>query len=111
MEKLKLNKEFRRVYGRGEPFVYPGFVVYILKTRSAKVRLGITAGKKIGGAVQRNRAKRLITAAFRECLPNINNGCDIVFVARSKIFSLKSYDIAAEFKQRLIALEMWQEND
>ncbi len=111
MEKLKLNKEFRRAYGRGKAFVYPGFVIYIFKTNKGVPRLGITAGKKVGGAVWRNRAKRLIRAAFMQCLPNIKTGCDIVIVARSRIFTLKSYQIAAELEAQLKTLEMWREND
>lgn len=93
-EKLKLNKEFRRLYGRGKCYVNSGFVTYILPERSGKVRYGITAGKKIGCAVKRNRAKRLITAAFREVSPNLCGGWQIVFVARTGIFKYKSTQIA-----------------
>ncbi len=100
--KLKLNKEFRRAYGRGKSFVHSGFVMYVFKTRSQNVRLGITVSKKLGCAVKRNRAKRLITAAFRDLSPNIVCGCDIVFVARTCIFSLKSYDIAAKAEKDLM---------
>ncbi len=111
MEKLKLNKEFRRAYGRGKSFVYPEIVIYIFKTRADSVRFGITAGKKIGSAVMRNRAKRLITAAMRECLPNISAGCDVVFVARSRIYRLKSYEIAGIFKGCLKQCDMWRNDD
>lgn len=93
-EKLKLNKEFRRLYGRGKSFVHRGFVAYILPERSGKIRYGITAGKKLGGAVERNRAKRLITAAFREVRPKLQNGWQAVFVARTGIFSYKSYELS-----------------
>lgn len=110
LKKLKLNKEFRRAYSRGKSFVSAGFVTYVFRTRSDEVRFGITVSKKLGGAVERNRAKRLITAAFRECKPHITGGCDIVFVARSAIFRFKSYDIANELKKQLIAAEMWKEN-
>lgn len=111
LKKLKLNKEFRRAYARGKSFVSAGFVTYAFVTRGSDVRFGITVSKKLGGAVMRNRAKRLITAAFRECIPHINCGCDIVFVARNAIFRMKSYDIAKELKKQLISAEMWKEND
>ena len=93
-EKLKLNKEFRRLYGRGKSFVHRGFVCYILPEKSGNIRYGITAGKKLGGAVERNRAKRLITAAFREVAPRLKKGWQVVFVARSNIYSFKSYELA-----------------
>lgn len=111
IEKLKINKEFRRVYGRGKSAVTPIVVAYVLPRRDNTVRLGITVSKKIGSAVVRNRAKRIITAAFRECLPNINGGCDVVVVARTRIVSAKSQDIAAVLKKHLTALNMWSDND
>lgn len=111
IEKLKINKEFRRAYGRGKSFVSPFVVAYVLPLRGDKVRLGITVSKKIGSAVIRNRAKRVITAAYRECLPHIKGGCDIVMVARSKIVAAKSYDVEAVLKKHLTALNMWDKND
>ena len=111
LNKLKLNKEFRRAYSRGDSFVNAGFVTYVFRTRGDEIRFGITVSKKLGGAVLRNRAKRLITAAFRECKPNIKGGCDFVFVARNAIFKMKSYDIAEEMKKQFISAELWKEND
>ena len=90
ISKLKENYEFRRAYKKGKSFVSPCFVIYAAKNRCGGTRLGITAGKKIGGAVQRNRAKRVITAAFRECLPGIKPGYDFFIVAQDRILSNKS---------------------
>ena len=92
--KLKLNKQFRRLYGRGKSFVHRGFVTYILPNKSGDINYGITVSRKLGGAVQRNRAKRLITAAFRECSPRLRTGYDMVFVARNGVFKYKSYELA-----------------
>lgn len=100
-KKLKQNSDFRRIYGRGEAFVNPAFVAYALKNRTHNIRLGITVGKKIGGAVQRNRAKRLLTAAFAEASCKIPAGFDFVLVARSRILKVKSTDISASLKKYL----------
>lgn len=110
-EKLKLNRDFRRLYGRGKSLVTPHFVIYALKNRNGRLRLGITAGKKLGGAVQRNRAKRVITAAFRECLPNIRRGSDFVIVARSRILGVKSTVVAAAFRKQLRTAGFWCDNE
>ena len=99
--KLRLNKEFKRAYGRGKSFVDPSIVIYVLKTGKPECRIGITTGKKLGCAVDRNRARRVITAAFRNCLPNIKEGCDIVFVARTRILKHKSTYIATVIDKHL----------
>ena len=110
-KKLKLNKDFRRIYGRGRSFVNPAFVTYVLKNRSDDIRIGITVSKKIGGAVSRNRAKRIITAAFRECAHHIPSGYDFVFVARTRILNSKSQSIAADMMKNLVAAEVVKKSD
>ncbi len=99
--KIKENHIFRRAYKRGTSLVSPYVVLYIMKTRRQDIRLGITAGKKIGKAVSRNRAKRVITAAFRECLPQIPAGYDFIIVARTRILSAKSTAVAASMRSLL----------
>ena len=108
-EKLKLNKEFRRVYGRGKSIVSPYFVSYVLRQKGEKIRIGITVSKKIGCAVMRNRAKRLITAAAYQCVSDVKYGCDIVFVVRNRILTKKSYEIAEIMKSHLKECGMLEE--
>ena len=50
---IRRNAEFGRVYARGKSYVNPALVLYVLKTRGKKTRVGLTATKKIGHAVQR----------------------------------------------------------
>lgn len=98
---LKLNKEFRRLYGRGKSAVSPVLVVYALKTRREYCRIGITTGKKVGNAVKRNRARRVIRAAWRAILPEIAGGYDIVFVARAKTPFAKSGEVEKSMRRQL----------
>ena len=93
--KLKENRDFRRVYNKGKSYVCPFFVVYINKNRWDNSRLGITVGKKIGNAVKRNRAKRIITAAFSEVCPQLQPGYDFVIVARTRILNVKSTEVTS----------------
>ena len=65
---IRRNSEFGRVYARGKSYVNPALVLYVLKTRGKKTRVGLTATKKIGHAVQRNRARRVMKAAIDEHL-------------------------------------------
>ena len=59
---IRRNGEFGRVYARGKSYVNQALVLYVLKTRSKRTRVGLTATKKIGHAVQRNRARRVMKA-------------------------------------------------
>ena len=95
---LNLNKDFRRAYYRGKSVASPAVAVYIIKNRTKTCRLGITTGKKIGCAVKRNRARRVIRAAFDELfkseqLKNRLYGYDVVIVARTKATVCKSTQI------------------
>ena len=109
-EKIVLNKDFKRVYGRGQSYVSPVLVSYVLKNKTGKLRYGITTGKKIGGAVERNRARRVIAAAFRDCAQNIEcSGVDIVFVARTRTVSSKSTDLTQVMKKHFISSGLWSD--
>lgn len=87
------NYEFRRIYNRGKSFVSPTVVLYALKNRCGHSRAGITASKKIGNAVKRNRARRVIREATHTLWPQIVQGYDIILVARGKTPYVKSTDI------------------
>ncbi len=101
IETLKLNKDFRRLYGRGRCFVHPLAVTYVAKNRVGVCRIGITTGKKVGNAVLRNRARRVITAAYRELAPRIAGGYDFVFVARVRTPFAKSGDVRKILERQL----------
>lgn len=95
---LKLNKEFRRLYGRGKCEVSPTVVVYALKNNFGCNRIGITTAKKIGNAVKRNRARRIIRESFRQCQSELNAYYDIVFVARTKTTFVKQQAVLRDMK-------------
>lgn len=80
------NHLFRRLYRTGKSQVTPYIVVYYKKTKLPYNRLGITTTKKIGNAVERNRARRLIKEAYRLLEPDYMKSAsyDIVIVARRK---------------------------
>lgn len=80
---LNDNKDFLNLYRKGRYIVSKCVVVYFKKNNLPFNRLGITAGKKIGNAVHRNRAKRIIRQAYRENELNMPIGYDFVIVART----------------------------
>lgn len=82
--------------------VTPSVVIYYSKNRTGELRLGITTSKKIGNAVKRNRARRIIREAFRNVSPYLRRGYDYILVARGKTPFLKSTDVE---KQLIISLK------
>jgi ribonuclease P protein component len=94
---LKKSGEFRLLFKKGHSRVTHGFVCYFLEHNEQLNRLGIVASKKVGNAVERNRAKRIIREAFRISEPALREKThkryDFVFVARAKTPELKSTKI------------------
>lgn len=80
--RLNENKDFMRLYQRGAFCHLGSALLYAMPNGLSYNRLGITAGKKVGCAVKRNRAKRIIRAAYSACEFSMPIGLDIVFVAR-----------------------------
>ena len=67
-----------------------------MKNRAGICRIGITTSKKIGNAVERNKSRRLIRAAFQNVYKEYGEyleGYDFVFVARGRTRYSKSYDL------------------
>ena len=95
------NKEFSRAYSRGRSYVHPKLVLYVVKNRTGHTRVGLTATKKIGGAVQRNRARRVMRAALSQVLPYDVGSVDLVFVARGQTVRCKSGEVELAANQLL----------
>jgi ribonuclease P protein component len=91
-EILNDNKDFLALYKKGRYAASKYSVIYVRPNGRPFNRLGITAGKKVGNAVCRNRAKRLIRLAYRNAEVSLPVGMDIVIVARSAICSIRSQE-------------------
>ena len=78
-------------------------LVFILLRRApgSPLRLGITASRKIGGAVQRNRARRLIREAFRSVFADLPAGLDIVVIVRRPLGERKLPAVLEEWQRAL----------
>ena len=75
--RLTRSEDFKRVRRDGKSYAHPLVVLIVLNSenndqpRARAVRVGVAAGKSVGTAVYRNRAKRLLREAMRTLLPNI----------------------------------------
>ena len=68
------------------------------------MRYGITTSKKIGCAVERNRAKRVIRSAFSQLEDRLNGNYDIVFIARTKTSKGKRQQVLEQMEKQFKAL-------
>ncbi len=84
LSRLKRRPEFLAVAGSGLKAAAPGLVLQARpRDQGCDIRVGFTASRRVGGAVQRNRAKRRLRAAAAAVLPGAAApGCDYVLIAR-----------------------------
>lgn len=101
-EILNDNKDFLTLYKKGRYFASKYSVIYVRINGRSFNRLGITAGKKVGNAVQRNRAKRLIRQAYRNVEIDLPIGIDLVIVARSHLCTVKSQEYCDYMKKKAV---------
>lgn len=99
---LKDNKGFSRCFKSGRYSSCSYITAYYVSNNSPENKVGISVSKKVGNAVERNRAKRIIRAAYRLQEEKFPIGYDIVFVARPAITGRKMQDICSFFDKRLL---------
>ena len=115
---IKEHHLYNKAYRSGKHFFGRYVCVYVLKDLHAnrlkkehpqKIvvnRLGLSVSKKVGGAVERNRAKRVIRAAYYPHKDSLKKGFLIVVSAKPEIDGRKSPEIAKELRYAFKKLEM-----
>ena len=98
-ERIHRRAEFQQVYDRGVRLNGRFCTLFVLPNHQDAGRLGIAATKKLGGAVQRNRAKRLIREVFRR--NKIASGFDVVVVPRRELLEASLIAVEADYRTTL----------
>jgi len=92
------SRDVRRVQDRARPLHGKRVVVFLAPGSGAAAFI---AGRKVGNAVDRNRARRILRASWCEVARGIGNGYDAVLVARTAIRGAKTQDLVAEMTDLL----------
>ena len=85
--RLTRSEDFKRVRRSGKSYAHPLVVLIVQTHDQPRVKVGVAAGRTVGTAVYRNRAKRLLREAMRTLIPNIASGLDLILIARPGLVS------------------------
>lgn len=119
-ETLKRRREFLWAAGSGQKWVAPGLIlqVRVRDTRDSShgegtpIRFGLTASKKVGAAVQRNRTRRRLRALALDILArHALGGRDYVLIGRRETAERPHGDLIEDLKKALRRLKAWRDAD
>ncbi len=105
--RLLRHADFQRVYQTGRRQFTGNMTVFFLRRAasdddySSSLRVGLTVGKVLGGAVDRNRIKRRMREAVRNSLPEQQAPVDVVFNPRKSVLDLPFAEVAQEVARGL----------
>jgi ribonuclease P protein component len=94
---LRKNKNYQFVYRVGKSYANRMIVLYVLKNSSRTTRIGFVTGKRLGGAVVRNRVKRLFKEAYRLNQAKLALGCDLVVIGRVPVVGQSQTAVTQSF--------------
>ena len=98
-ERIRRRTEFQQVYDRGIRIHSRYATVFILANTLQVGRLGIAATRKLGGAVVRNRAKRLIREVFRR--NKVAPGFDVVVIPKRELLDASLNTLETDYRTLL----------
>jgi ribonuclease P protein component len=93
--RLTRSEDFQKVRRTGKSYAHPLLVLVVRANDGKQVRVGVAAGRAVGSAVKRNRAKRLLRAAMQVFVESLPAGWDLVLIARSPLPSSSLPEVRA----------------
>ena len=107
--RLRKSTEFKRVRRFGKSYAHPFIVLIKHPNQEEKSRFGVAAGRSIGNAVERNRAKRRIREIIRPRISMIMDGWDIIILARRAIKDASYTELQSALDELIIQAELSKE--
>jgi ribonuclease P protein component len=91
--RLSRSDDFRRVRRSGKSYAHPLVVLVAQANDQAQLHVGVVAGRTVGGAVKRNRAKRLLRAAMQSLVASVTPGWDLILIARPPLVAADMFEV------------------
>ena len=107
-ERLRCRKDFQSLYTRGKAIRGSLMVLIFIPNERAETRRGFVASGKIGGAVVRNRCKRLLREAYRQLRSSVGlDGLDLILIARPRCREARMARVVQELEELYRAAGLW----
>jgi ribonuclease P protein component len=105
--RLRKSTDLQRVRRFGKSYAHPLLVLIALPNSQDLSRFAVSAGRSVGGAVARNRAKRMLRESLRPFLPVIANGWDVLLLARHPISHSRVEDTSLALQDLLMRANLF----
>lgn len=110
--RLTSSSDIQRVRRLGRSNAHPLLVLAALQSDfPGPTRIAVIAGKSIGGAVQRNRAKRRLRGALHELSENIQPGFDVICIARRPLIEAPFTEIVEALREQLNKVNLYEQDN
>jgi ribonuclease P protein component len=99
--RLHRSSDIQRVRRTGKSYAHPLLVLFAARGEPPAKRVAFSVGKRLGGAVERNRARRRLREAVRPLVASISEGWDLLLVARSGAATADFADLSGAVRSLL----------
>jgi ribonuclease P protein component len=106
---LTRNDDVKRVRSEGQSYAHRSLILVVLSNQINQNRIAVIAGRSVGGAVQRNLAKRRIRSAIQSFFDDLPQGYDITLIARKSLLEIDYLTLVSALEELLIKAKLMKD--